>query len=365
MPRFACLFGNGASRIYNDDLAISPLTAAIVDRYAALAGVGTAGDALAGFAEVFHGETRDDFEGLLGPLDAATEALPFLTDLAASVGGGPEIHDATAVLADHIGALHRLGLARALELIAERTHNAGPGHLGATVGQVGNAILALDGMTTVATLNYDGLLHSCLIDDPHVVDLAAGFDFVDVPVVDGGPVRRGYPLRTNMNLPDGTRVVITQLHGSLGWLRSPDGVRRFAISDLRADHYWERLADNETAWMPVVVLTDRKERVVATEPFSFAYEVFRSHLAQSDRWLIAGYSFQDRPVNGLLHGAIVQRLGTGLPAPRVLVLGHGPEDELRDRVLESVPNAGANLEVDGGGLPDSVQGHKWVTWATP
>lgn len=365
VPRFACLFGNGASTIYSDELTIASLTKAIVKRFAALADRDTALEDLAALAKAFHGESRHDFESLLGPLDTMAEALPYLSSLAKAFGGGDEFEDAAAPLLNRVKMLHRVGLATTLDLIADRTHQARSGQFNHSVGRVAKAIRDLRGHTTVGTLNYDGLLHGGLLGHRQVADLARGYDEQAIAVVHDGPKRTGYPMRTGPDFPNDANVVILQLHGSLGWLRLDDGeVRCFSIDHLRQDHYWKRLAEGASDWSPVVVLTDRKGRAVSADPFALAYQLLTDAFIEADRWLVAGYSFQDTPVNKMLSSAFARRVALGQTAPRILILDIGDEAVVRDNVTPLLPN-GADVQIDLTGLPDSVEGERWLAWSAP
>jgi len=131
------LIGNGSSVVYNPLLGIGPLTESIVGAFSVLAGTDAAA-ALAAFANQVKGNDRDDFEGLLGPLDAITQALPILGGAAAPFANVGWVAGPLAVASEALRRLHRLGLATALGLIAARTLGQGQDALEAGVGVLVN-----------------------------------------------------------------------------------------------------------------------------------------------------------------------------------------------------------------------------------
>lgn len=357
-----CLVGNGSSIVYNDLLRIGPLTDGIVEAFSELAGT-DAGDALAGFAHQVTGDARSDFEGLLGPLDTITQALPALVGTTAPFESvdwvAQPLNAATAALR----RLHRLGLATALGLIATRAFGQGQDALDAGAGTLMNQLqeVANGDLLTVGTLNYDGLLHAVLPDD-RVADLATGLAAGPVELIPGVHLE-SWPLRSAPDFPEDRDIHLLHLHGSLGWLRCPDGpVRKFRIDDLRSIDFWARLAQGQVNADPVVVLTDRKEATVGAEPFALAYLVLGRRLSTARHWCIAGYSFRDSPLNQALSDAVAARRTLGLPEPRLLVLGLGAVQELEERVREVLGDATPELFIDGEGLPGSVGGNAWQLW---
>jgi hypothetical protein len=150
----------------------------------------------------------------------------------------------------------------------------------------------------------------------------------------------------------------------LGWVRTGTEVRKFRIDDLRANGFWSAVATGRTTSQPVVVLTDRKDAIIQAQPFALAYEVFRTRLLRASHWCIAGYSFSDVPVNRALGDAIAIRRSLAMADPRLLVLGHGDETEIAERVAGALSTDDpGSLLVDGHGLPDSVLGERWEQWA--
>lgn len=367
MAKITCLVGNGLSIAYNQQLSVPQLTTGIKNAFEALAGT-AAGNALAGFAQQVTGDDPGhDFERLLGPLDSITQALPFVHELAAAFGGAANIEDAFGEVEESLRTLHRKGLAAALDLVATRAH--GQGTLDNTVKAFCQALHALprEGVLTIGTLNYDGLVHAALLDlGFDMADLAMGFpDAVEHhSVIAGGPPLECWPIRDTPDLPGVGNVHVLQLHGSLGWLRGPNGgIRKFRIDELREQAYWEHLADDQAVGTPVVVLTDRKLEAIGAPPFDLAYRILRTRLIAADKWLIAGYGFADKPVNAALADALTARQATGEPNPDVLVIGHGNPDQIAELVAGALALPEANLHVDGQGVPACLTAAAWTAWA--
>jgi len=359
--KVACLTGNGVSIAYSDALTISSLTEGVVESFSDLADT-PAGNALKAFAAQVTGHERDDFEELLGPLDTITQALPMLGGLAAPFQSVAWIADPLSAASEALRRLHRMGVAAALDLIAHRAYNQGGQALNNGAGALVSSLDAIcgDDGYTIATLNYDGLIQAAL-DDTKYSDLAQGWADYDVNLF--GATCRCWPLRATAGFhPDRPNRLI-HLHGSLGWLKLPDGAfGKMMIDDLRSMDFWKQLKDSDEDIWPLVVLTDRKEPVVSTPPFSIAYEAFRQSLVAMDHWGIAGYSFYDAPVNRLLAEAQIARVQLGLDPPKVVVLGRGDPAAMRADIAQRL---GTNVDaffIDGSGLPTGLTSDAWNDW---
>lgn len=359
-----CLIGNGQSIAYNPDLTTAALKDAIVQRFEGLAG-SEAAEALSKFAASVAGEDPEsNFEKLLGPLDTVTLALPVLEALAGLAEGAEAATiDALAHVTSFTRKAHTLGIAQALQEIAEKSHGNW-GEFDAKVQPLCTALLELPEMDnlTVATLNYDGLLHAGLIDADGVADLALGYGHTEKLLVEGGHPTQVAPLRTADDFPAHANRLVIQLHGSLGWVRINGSVWKVPIDTLRTLNFWQALTEESALGEPVVVLTDRKEAAVTAQPFALAYDIFGDRLARSSRWLIAGYGFGDRPVNSALARALAQRRSFGAPDPTVLVIGHSPPVALKERAQTALEVDDLEPLADGSGLPDAVGGAAWEEW---
>lgn len=156
---------------------------------------------------------------------------------------------------------YRAGVGKVLDLISEpaRARIADP-HFASVVGRFCEAVSALGpaSQITVATLNYDGLLHPGFLDerpvDPddlwsqntrivaQITDLGDGrAESFDHTIVDHqpSPIPRRRLRELNDLMPE--RLAVLQLHGSLGWLRHPESgeIWKFGLDDMRRLGYWE------------------------------------------------------------------------------------------------------------------------------
>jgi hypothetical protein len=364
----ACLVGNGASIGYNPELTIPKLTNKLTALFVA-AGATRAEAALRQFAQQISSAGASGFEELLGPLEHTARGvlvLPELVPVTKASADSEDVTQAINLVVEFLRELHRHGVGTTLELIATLAHGVA-GALEVTYLPLATTLAGMrasHGHLTIATLNYDGLLHGVAIDAlPPIADLADGrpdacASFEVVP----GHTLVGRPLRLVDDLLD-TRTHILQLHGSLGWLRRPshlDQVWSFRIPELRTAGYWQAWKSGTTDWSPVVVLTDRKSQVVAEWPFELAYSTFYQRLVRAKRWLVVGYGFGDHPVNNVLARAITAR-----QPEEVLVVDHGADEQavlLRAREGMRAP-ASLKIRVSMAGVAGCVQAVEWQAWA--
>jgi hypothetical protein len=267
------------------------------------------------------------FEELFGPIERLDRGLAALGRLAELLDAGSDIGAAflTAVQFEH--ELRQRTLGAALDVIADLS-----------TGQGATAMVPLrrfvewltdlpgsGGTTRIFTLSYDALVDGAAIDNRDerlkrrrfpwtrgivIGDMAQGFGEETIEVVRGRAVS-AYPLRDDDEYRS-ANLVIYHLHGSLQWLRRPDGSiwKVDRLARLRELDFWVRYGRGETPVEPVVVLADQKARAVELDPFRWAYDRFEDALASAGMLVIAGYGFGDLPVNR----ALVRSLGsTGYP----------------------------------------------------
>lgn len=358
---FACLVGNGLSIAYNSSLDVAALTEGMFARLSQLAG-DAAADALLGFATELGAAGNLRFETLLSPVDQVARALPNLTGAAALV---PGYETALVQAAEALTGIHRAGVATVLELISERAYGEGSERLDPVVRKVCRAINDLPTTKPIAvgTLNYDGLIHAGFLDIPNVADLVPGY----VPLADyevaNGVWLSGRSLRRAANFGH-ARIRILNMHGSLSWLwnlTDRDAVK-FEFQPLRGISYWEHLRAGTTERVPVVVLTDQKQAAIQDWPFSLAYGTFETSLGFATHWLLAGYGFEDEPLNTVLRDALAtQRHFNRLPHVLVVDFGRNAE-EWRNHVGGLLGLDPARMWVDTTGLPAAVDGATWAAW---
>ena len=369
-----CLLGNGVSLAYNPALRVDRLTADLVQRFTEL-GATEPERALAAYAAQLAVVPGEHFEPLLGPLVATSNALGYVPGLAALTDQGPaRIAAALQTVSDFLRTVHRIGMAVTLGHIAERTIG---GAWEEGIWPVADALIQLGAARelTVGTLNYDGLLHSGLMEAGtnvwgtttfEIADLADGRHAAEATceVVPGRHLL-GHRLRSSADLP-ADRASLIQLHGSLGWLRHPEGViYRFSLPDLRDAAYWSERQAGRTEWEPVVVLTDRKDSAVEGWPFSMAYSTFFGRLLTANRWLIVGYGLGDAPVNAVYDAAVRERSRQGLRAtPPTLVVGCGGDDsDLRERAVHALGLHASAVVASADGVPAVFEKEAWQEWA--
>ena len=312
---YVALLGNGVSLAYSPQLRVANLTTELANEFDKL-GASEADVALKKLAEESRLDPLAGFESMLGPLETTARSLEALTDLAPLAATKSAAADVEKVRR-FVETVHRTGLSIVLGKIAEYSKGAGATSFGAVDDFIhGLVSLAEPKRLSVATLNYDGLTHAGLLKHGSPADLALGYKKGRHEVVIGKPRINGLKLRSVDDIPQQKSPII-QLHGSLGWLRSPDTgvVWSFNLEDLRKLDYWNELKKGTATWTPVVVLTDQKERTVMRRPFALAYDILQDRLVSSNRWLVAGYGLGDKPVNELFRTAFATRKRLQLPEP--------------------------------------------------
>jgi hypothetical protein len=363
--RLTCLIGNGLSIAYNPALSIPRLTQSLLRILRDLGG-SEAAESLAGFARTLNGNDPASFEDLLAPLEIAANSLPSLTGLLSlrQITHGT-LSDGILHTTQFLRELHGLGLGKVLELVATEAQGEGGPAFNRVILDTCRAIVQLteDEPITIGTLNYDGLLHAGFgtlndEDEATYCDLAEGFSPSSCRPTTGASLTC-WKLRTTNNLP-ARRVQLLNLHGSLGWLGPSDAnsAFKFELDDLRMRGYWRRLAEGQARMFPLLVLTNRKSEIVKEWPFSLAYQLLESRLAEADHWLIAGYSFQDKPLNGLLRRALFQRCDN---QPKVLVIAKDAVPPNLGHVFRRLDET--NLFTSTRGLPEAISGPRWRAWS--
>lgn len=347
------LVGNGLSISYNPNLAMSPLTDAVLDAFDK--GAGADAQTLREFARR-AGAHQDMLEAVLGSLDQMSAALPTLRRLSVSgaVGrGARSLKRASDVLA----GLYRVGLGHSLEVIDNLAHGV-PDAMRPIDAFIGALPDPAD--VTIATLNYDGILPSRLLEHGgQYGDLAAGYHPGNHTVVPNHSAIGGFGLRDEDNIP---RPPLINLHGSIGWLTHPDhGWWRFRVQDLRDRGYWRALREGRTEWTPVVVLTnqDRKSEVVRRYPFDLAYRAFRYRLRDASRLAIIGYGFGDDYLNQVLADEL-----SGRNALPLLVITSG--DNPTAACVRTALNLRSRrpLRIIRTGAEGGVTSSAWRKWCT-
>jgi SIR2-like domain len=362
------LVGNGLSIAYNPELSVPSLTLELLRRFQ------DADNELRAIAAEVAAGHSPGFEALLGPFDAVSAMIRNLPGLRSGEGWAPRFDSLGAAL-EAAREIHSHGTGLALDLIAERSQIDGDFQ---PIDGFCSAIAELDDPAnlTIATLNYDGLLTAGFLQEGVHPDWTVHRVLATSDMGDGRTEEEispdfavGHFLRTwhLRRVPDfmEERARLLNLHGSLGWLRNtndPDEVRRFRIPDLREWGFWAKHSRGETVWEPVVVLTSRKTELTEEWPFVLCYSVMRQALAHADRWLVAGYSFADDPVNRAFKSAVRTRQRRG-QSSRVLIVGRDRTQLIRvlTRVRLGIPDDW--IQVAGDGFPEGLDSDEWLHWA--
>lgn len=338
-PRnISVLVGNGLSIAFNPALNLRAITAEMVDRIAAASDDGS--DVVTAMKEIAEralpaGVTsEDDFEVLVGAFGAESRTMGYLERLAQLTQPQDEsLRDAIQQVARFAVRVRDTGLSHVLQVIFENSHaySDDAENLHAFVRAIADDF---DGRVTLANLNYDTLLLSAVLTVcgvQHVADLGHGWRKVTIVDTDGEQVARVPALRTDKSdFPSSRRVRLLHLHGSITYWAGADGTifAKLSREHLEDLEQWQAVRDENTELRPVVVLANQRDKTAHVQeyPFSLAYEMFVDSLADSDHWLIVGYSFRDEPVNAKLQAEFNDRARE--EKPRVLVVTHGDDPEL-------------------------------------
>lgn len=371
MAKLAVLVGNGLSVACEPELSVENLTkrlAKALERRAVTQNAAV-GAVLREFATRLQG-SGNGFEDVVGSLQAASDALPFLSHLAAldlnlahdEAKARENLRGATEFCA----TLQNAALSIVLGEIAHLAHAGevakSPAHI---VRKFCQALKEFPSeQITIATLNYDGILHSGLLKEfsvRDVCDAARGdrsnsFDINDTKC-------KAYAVRDDHDIPSKRRVCLLNLHGSLGWLRNRNReVWKFDLGDLRTAEYWTSLAKGSAPGFPVVVLTNQKKAAVEAHPFKLLYTMFQRRLERASHWLIVGCSLQDEPVRKVLRDAWKMR---SKQETYVYVIDKGERHQKKEwgrtlkNILGSKPK---HLKVNLGGVEGATKG---ATGKTP
>lgn len=368
--KIATLLGNGVSIAFNPELALPKINAELRERLNRdVPGDDPAAVLTSAANSIDTGDPYSDFEALLGPLDQQHDFISMMAEYARIIGQTDQTAaEHLTASAEFVRDVRRTGTSFALEIIDEHSTADWERMDGLAQFVAGLHAAAGGQRLTIANLNYDSLVMACLTEKfrDSFCDMARG-DKRGVFEVLEGEFWVGSPVRTCVDFPVYRKTRLIHLHGSLTWLRSPDGtVYRFRTEDLRWHNFWEKWRNNETDWQPVVVLTNQtaKTEVVKEEPYALAYSVTEEELIEADRWLIAGYSFRDECVNQTLARAWHARE----TEPDVLVIGYG-DSPTEDEILRAFGHPWAwhpedsFLTVERGGLGAAISSEAWKRWA--
>lgn len=370
----AVLVGNGLSLAFNPKLNVQEICNQVAKRIRNSAKGDTA-DRIAAALERAAAATRtgdpmEDFEVLVGAFEfegSFMEQLKQLSELLEPDGNG--LREAFDQVQSFSERIRLRGISHVLQVIAERSiarlEDREP------ISKFVDTLMATapNGLT-IANLNYDTLLLSCLTEhySDRFCDMGAGYNPVRVTFTDGDEYTV-YPLRETGNFP--TDVRLLGLHGSLTWWRDPKSgkVFKFPVSAVRDHNMWSWIRSKEAEdelWLPQVVLSNQTNKAgqVAKQPFKLAYEEFSRALDSSAHWLIVGYSFRDLPVNDMLRSAFMKK--TRRPKVLIITKGNFPTQESVEHALGWAATDGSSddwLTLSTAGVVDTLGSADWLNWS--
>lgn len=371
----AVLVGNGLSLAFNPDLGVGAISAEVIRRIRQDA-EDTEADRVSSAlqraaASTGNGDPMTDFEVLVGSFEVDGSFLDWLRMLAEDLEPeGNGLPEAFKRVADFSERIRLRGMSHVLQVIAERS----VAHIDQRepINEFVDALLvAATGRVTIANLNYDALLLSCLTTNyrGRFCDMASGYGPARVTFNDGtectvNELRR----KADFNAP----IRLLGLHGSLTWWKDPtsEKVYKFPVAAVRSQEMWEWLRTNEDEdklWMPQVVLATQSNKAghVTKQPFRLPYEEFSRALDASSRWLIVGYSFRDDPVNDMLRTAFMKKS----ERPNVLIVtkGDSPTQEEVEYALGWAETDGDSrgwLTISRDGAVDALGAEEWQQWSS-
>jgi hypothetical protein len=355
------VFGNGLSRSFNDEhYRLDNLSDAVARalrrrptglRRTLLDDVKELGEAL-----YPGGYSGGNFEKLAGPIDTLAQTLVLMSALSWLVRYDEAKASLLLEMSENLSRIHRQVAGIVLDLVAGvrvegNTQNIK--RVAEHIFEVAEEKVNVD----VFTLNYDARLDSELLELHRLSEttyLSDEFDGrpereVEIPLQFRNRIVRlaAKPWRTEPYVPAGNAVRLHHLHGAATWLEWYDEVFKASSLDslrtLRVFNAWGNGVD--LGPRPAVVLTDQKGRAVERSPFNKAYSDLMRAVWSADEVVIAGYAFNDEPVNNALVDA-------ARSFTKFSIHGRSPEShEVAARALEPIAS---QLLFFTGSLPESL-----------
>lgn len=326
------LTGNGLSVAFNPELELGKITSEVIKRIKGASG-DKAVQAMQSLAEraLEHGERSDkNFENLVGVFGSESRNLEYLRELAELVSPSDQpLEEAINKTIDFAEQVRDQGVSHVLEVISERStaSNGKTQNLHALIKEI---VEGFKGEIFFGNLNYDTLILASLIQlyKKDIADMGDGrkerVSFTVDKDAEGKDVKEEF-LRLRENPEDfpRRRIKLLHLHGSLTYWGDPQTSEYGKIEKnyLDENNQWEAIRRQATNVRPLVVLANQREKTehVTQHPFKLAYQMFSDGLADSDHWLIIGYSFRDGPVNHRLRNAFIRKD----VKPKVMVVTYG------------------------------------------
>lgn len=406
------LSGNGLSIADNADLRLDSLTSALREKFIGLSDdsrkdgesqeLSEMNDVLSALAQdVFPGCDLNDFEQIVGAFGVEEGRMELLSAIAQVTDRNTEMGEHIARVQKFLKALQKVATAHILETIDER-HRSTNNEVSAFI----SGVIEEFEQRSFINLNYDNRLMWRLLG----LCKSKGIELQDLATQAGNLKARGtfdlclglldkkskiekkaiqyfslvdsseddYAVRIKAIREAKTSLV--HLHGSLGFFKTEDtdGVThhiKVTVKDIRDNKLWERMRKrpNDFKLSPLVILSSQnlKRNLISQEPFKSAYLLFEHALADSDHWLIVGYSFRDEEVNKRFKQEILRRKSlseqdddSSKHMPTVLIVTYG--DELEEEVVRCELGADVNddleLLFERDGVGKTLKGDAWKSF---
>lgn len=348
MPSVAVLAGNGLSISCNQELQLQDMTEAVNERLR-----DEQGDLASGFHELANtlkpGEPGldDDFEALIGIFDDLDRYLEALKSVSVRLGAESASTDEKTGRTSAVDSLPREDEFRSIQAFVERLRRTGISHVlevthqksrglsgrSLHIRELLNSLLVAFETVNIANLNYDTILLACALNATNeagckLSDMGKSFYNKSLKLDEGSESRQlRYKASHYDESYESARLRLLHLHGSMTFWenRSEEegSFNRFAkvrVETLSED-WWANTREEDSDLRPAVILAnaENKDRLVQSPPFNAAYAKFKTHLEESSKWIIVGYSFRDSAVNQLLGNELRNKLSSRPDNFRLLV----------------------------------------------
>lgn len=375
----AVVAGNGLSIAFSKTLLLENITRTLLSELSSIAPDGSpvlkAVQSVAQRVEHDDKPDESDFEKLVGAFETQAGLILELEQLVDLVPSKSEqIREHIKATADFARRVCDIGTNIVLDCILKNS----PTTVDRTSHMHGffkNLIHTFDGHITIANLNYDSMIMSCLLQiDAPMCDMALGWGESKINITntkddDTKEVVGSYlakPMRLTSDFPAESKYRLRLLHphGSVTyWKSRKDGkVVKIPLEALRKHNLLGSTKYERPSMSPAVVLANslEKPRRVKEAPFNLGYEALGKGLDESEHWLIAGYSFRDHSINETLRESFQKRKSK----PQVLVstLGWDPPEERIHNAFGLTSTDGDPafwLSIDRGGVENLNLSPEW------
>lgn len=341
MPdQISVLVGNGLSIAFNPELSLASITKKFLSNLESESFDGiTVVAAMRKIADrAFPNGPTDphDFELLVGAFENSSLYLEELTLLAENLESD-SISTIAALrrLAAFAKTVRETAKSHILEVIMQNSRAV---HVEENVVDdfVETICTTFSGRIVFGNLNYDSLLAAALVHrfSGELVDMADGRKDAQMFVSNSKTSGKAARLRKSVDEYMYSRLLLLHLHGSLAFWAAEDNSYHIKVPvDLLTDlDQWSSIRTQSASAYPLVALTGPSEKLNTVEnfPFNIAYDLFKTSLSFSSKWIIVGYSFRDSSINAVLQDKFSNRADR----PRVLVIDRG-DDLKREIVCEA------------------------------